>query len=208
MFLSQISAIQSESSSRGHHNAAKYTVGQHWCELINFGSLSPLVAQEWDKMLITQSDNIANSLRTNPSVQHLANNNLKCILLNWFLAQLSIALNFNEVLLAGVWVGVWRCGSLGCVGLEWGGVGWGRVGRGWMCVEDTFTTSEIQIWLPGFILGINPSMIHSAWTIWAKVTRYLGNDTEGSSLSVDGQLNIRINAWTNFGIHSNKAIAN
>ena len=57
------------------------------------------------------------------------------------------------------------------------------------------TTFEIQIWLPDFILGINPLRIFCAWPNWAEVICYLANDTVVSSLFIDRQLNIRIYAW-------------
>ena len=71
--------------------------------------------------------------------------------------------------------------------------------------ECTFTTLEIQIWLPDFILGISSVRIFCAWPIWAEVTSYLGNDTVVSSLIIDRQLNIRITAWQKLGIHANEA---
>ena len=43
--------------------------------------------------------------------------------------------------------------------------------------EDTFTTFEIQTWLPDFILRINPFRIFCAWSVWAEVTNYHGNNT-------------------------------
>ena len=40
--------------------------------------------------------------------------------------------------------------------------------------------------------------------VWAKLTRYLGNNTAISSLSIDGQLKIRITGRQKLGIHANK----
>ena len=48
--------------------------------------------------------------------------------------------------------------------------------------EHTFTTFEIQIWLPDFILGTNPLRTSCTWPIWAEVTRYLGNNIIISSV--------------------------
>ena len=47
----------------------------------------------------------------------------------------------------------------------------------WSVIEDTFTTFEIQTWLPDFIVGINPFQKACVWRIWAgvrEVTYYLG----------------------------------
>ena len=76
----------------------------------------------------------------------------------------------------------------------------------WKCYgEDTFTTFEIPTWLPDFILGINPFRIFCAWSIWADVTYYLGNNAAISSLSFDRHLSIQISAWLKLGMHTNKA---
>ena len=69
--------------------------------------------------------------------------------------------------------------------------------------EDTFTTFEIQIWLPDFILGMNSIRIFCGWPIWADVTRYPGSDILIFSLSIDRQL-IRITAWSKLGMPANK----
>ena len=71
--------------------------------------------------------------------------------------------------------------------------------------EDTFTTFEIQTWLPDVILGINPFRIFCAWLVWAEVTYHLGKNKTVSSLSIDRHLNIQITAWLKLGMHTNKA---
>ena len=71
--------------------------------------------------------------------------------------------------------------------------------------EDTFTTFEIQIWLPEFILGIHSVRIFCAWPFCAEIIRYLGNDRVVSSLIIDRQLNIRITAWQKLGMRANEA---
>ena len=43
--------------------------------------------------------------------------------------------------------------------------------------EDTSGASEIQTWLPDFIMGIKSFMIFWAWPRWAEATRRLGNKT-------------------------------
>ena len=75
-----------------------------------------------------------------------------------------------------------------------------RHGRPWSNPTwITFTIIEIQIWLPDFLLVINPIRIFCAWPIWTEVTRFLGNNTMISSLSIDRPLNIQITTWTKIG---------
>ena len=42
--------------------------------------------------------------------------------------------------------------------------------------EGTFTSFEIQIWLPDFILAINSIRIFCTWPNRAEVTHYIGSD--------------------------------
>ena len=74
--------------------------------------------------------------------------------------------------------------------------------------EDTFTTFDIQTWLPDLILGINPFGIISASSVRPEVFRCLGNNKVISSLSIDRQLLFRITAWQTLRIQDNKAREN
>ena len=51
--------------------------------------------------------------------------------------------------------------------------------------KDTFTTFELQTWLPAFILGINSFRIFCAWAVWAEVTNHFGNYTVTSLLLLE-----------------------
>ena len=66
--------------------------------------------------------------------------------------------------------------------------------------EDTFTTYEIQTWLPDIILGMDRFRNLTAWPVWVEVTGYIGNKTKISSLSIDRQLKFQLTAWQKWEI--------
>ena len=67
-------------------------------------------------------------------------------------------------------------------------------------MEDTFTTYEIQTWLPDIILGMDRFRNLTAWPVWVEVTGYIGNKTKISSLSIDRQLKFQLTAWQKWEI--------
>ena len=66
--------------------------------------------------------------------------------------------------------------------------------------EDTFTTYELQTWLPDFILGMDRFRNLTACVLCVEVTGYIGNKTKISSLSIDRQLKFQITAWQKWEI--------
>ena len=66
--------------------------------------------------------------------------------------------------------------------------------------EDTFTTFEIQTWLPDFIWRINSFRVFCAWPVWAEVTCYLGNNTVISSSPINIHQNVKTTAPPNMNV--------
>ena len=66
--------------------------------------------------------------------------------------------------------------------------------------EDTFTTYEIQTWLPDIILGMDRFRNLTAWPVWVEVTGYIGNKTKISSLFIHRQLKFQLTAWQKWEI--------
>ena len=80
----------------------------------------------------------------------------------------------------------------------------------WSIIEDTFTTFEIQTWLPDFIVGINPFQKVCVWRIWAgvkEVTYYFGRTQWFLLSSINWQiLNHSIICQTQIGNAQKKVI--